>query len=95
MLPRRNFFRRLFRARRDPVFWVPLPLGGHDRQQVEGAFARLFSTTDGQTVINHLQALTFARAYGADVPDNHLRHAEGQRALVGVILRLIAAGRQA
>lgn len=87
------FFRKLFKPKSAPVFWLPQPLSG-DRRHVEKSYARLFSSEDGKTVLGHLQNLTFARAYSAEVPEGHLRYAEGQRALVGMILRWINAGRQ-
>lgn len=64
------------------------------QQDIERAFARLFSTEDGQKVLAHLQVMTFSRAYGPDTTDQILRHAEGQRALVANILRLIDRGRK-
>ncbi|QQG37468.1 MAG: hypothetical protein HYS17_11070 [Micavibrio aeruginosavorus] len=73
---------------------MPEPLSGGDRRSVEKAYARLFSGEDGKAVLGHLQNLTFARAYGADAPEGQLRYAEGQRALVALILRWIHAGRQ-
>ena len=92
-------FRKLFKRKTDPVFWTPAPLSGFpgaaatERRDVERAYARIFTSDDGKTVLGHLQNLTFARAYGADAPEGHLRYAEGQRALVGTILRLVNAGR--
>lgn len=86
-------FRKRFKPQPTPVFWMPEPLSGGDRRNVEKAYARIFSGEDGKTVLGHLQALTFARAYGADVPEGQLRYAEGQRALVGAILRFVNAGR--
>lgn len=64
-----------------------------DAGDVERCFARLFSTADGQKVLSHLQAVTFQRALGPATTDQQLRHAEGQRALVATILRLIDKGR--
>lgn len=86
-------FRKLFKPKAAPVFWMPQPLSG-DRRSVEKSYARLFASDDGKMVLGHLQNLTFARAYGADAPEGQLRYAEGQRALVGLILRWIHAGRQ-
>lgn len=60
---------------------------------MERIFARCFSTDDGRMVLAHLQAMTFSRAYGPDAPDQSLRYAEGQRALVASILRLIDRGK--
>ena len=86
------FFRKLFKPKSAPVFWMPEPLSG-DRRDVEKAYARAFSDDNGRVVLGHLQNLTFARAYAADAPEGQLRYAEGQRALVGTILRLVNAGR--
>lgn len=57
-----------------------------------GAFARCFSSPDGQRVLDHLRAVTLLRSLGADAPDAALRHLEGQRALVARILALTARG---
>lgn len=86
------FFRKLFKPKTSPVFWMPEPLSG-DRRDVEKAYARTFADDNGRVVLGHLQNLTFARAYAADAPEGQLRYAEGQRALVGTILRLVNAGR--
>lgn len=86
------FFRKLFKKKTEIVFWRPEPLSG-ERRDVERAYARTFTSDDGKTVLGHLQNLTFVRAFGADAPEGHLRYAEGQRALVGTILRLVNAGR--
>ncbi|PJB71450.1 MAG: hypothetical protein CO093_05105 [Alphaproteobacteria bacterium CG_4_9_14_3_um_filter_47_13] len=64
-----------------------------ERQQIEKAYARLFSTEDGGRVLAHLQMIAFMRAYSAESTDEQIRYAEGQRALVAHILRLISAGR--
>ncbi|MCB9996622.1 MAG: hypothetical protein H6869_09320 [Rhodospirillales bacterium] len=66
-----------------------------EREQVEKAYARLFSTEDGKMVLGHLQSIAFMRAYGAESSDAQIRYAEGQRALVAQILRLVNAGRTA
>ena len=64
-----------------------------DIREFEKAYARLFATPDGKKVLAHLNATTFMRTAGADVPDNVLRHLEGQRALLSTILRMIERGR--
>lgn len=64
------------------------------QQEIERLFARCFSTEDGRKVLAHLQVMTFSRAYGPDASDQHLRYAEGQRALVANILRLVDRGRK-
>ena len=64
-----------------------------DQQDIERAFARLFLTEDGLKVLSHLQVMSFHRAHGPSAPDEQLRYAEGQRAMVASILRLIDKGR--
>ncbi len=63
------------------------------QQDVERLFARVFSSEDGRKILAHLQVMTFSRAYGPDASDQQLRYAEGQRALVANILRLVDRGR--
>ncbi|MBI2234340.1 MAG: hypothetical protein HYU57_05025 [Micavibrio aeruginosavorus] len=64
------------------------------QQEIERLFARCFSTDDGRKVLAHLQVMTFSRAYGPEASDRHLRYAEGQRALVASILRMVDRGRK-
>jgi hypothetical protein len=81
-----------------PTDLPPFVLSGlkpPDLSAVERACARLFSTEDGKLVLHHLQATAFMRAYGPDASDAQIRYAEGQRALVGNLIRLIQAGRGA
>ena len=63
-----------------------------DPQKAEKAFARLFTTDDGKTVLTYLQNMTFARVLGADSSSELLRYKEGQRAVVATIQRLINRG---
>ena len=86
------FFRKLFKPRIEPVLWMPEPLS-RDRRDVEKAYARAFSDDNGRVVLGQLQHLTFTRVYAPDAPEGQLRYAEGLRALVGTILRLVNAGR--
>lgn len=72
-------------------FEMPPPRA--EMRDVERAFARLFATDDGKTVLSHLSAVTFMRAAGPESTDALLRHQEGQRALLATILRLIDRGR--
>jgi hypothetical protein len=75
------------------LVYTPFEPGKAESRDIERAFARLFSTQDGQTVLAHLQVITFQRALGAGSTDQQLRYLEGQRAMVGTILRLIDRGR--
>lgn len=63
------------------------------QEDVARIFARCFSTDDGRKVLSHLQVMTFSRAYGPESSDHQLRYAEGQRALVAQIMRLVDRGR--
>ena len=65
-----------------------------EQQEIARAYARLFRSDDGRTVLSHLQALTFQRALTPAAAEAELRYTEGQRALVAQILRLIGRGRQ-
>lgn len=83
---------KIFPAR-TAAFEIPPPSRAEARD-IERAFARLFATEDGKTVLSHLSTITFMRAAGMDAPDALLRYQEGQRALLASILRLIDRGRQ-
>lgn len=76
------------------LVYAPVEPGATEMRSVERAFARLFSTEDGQKVLAYLQVLTFQRALGPVTPDEQLRYQEGQRALMATILRLIDRGRK-
>lgn len=58
------------------------------------AYARCFSSAEGEQVLKHLRAITLERAMGPGVPSDTLRHIEGQRQLVSYIAALTARGRQ-
>ncbi|MHC8508734.1 MAG: Bbp19 family protein [Rhodospirillales bacterium] len=64
-----------------------------DPEQLARAFARCFSTPDGETVMAYLRAVTVGRALGPEASDAALRHVEGQRWLVRFIARQTARGR--
>lgn len=77
------------------LVYAPPDPGKIELREVEKAFARLFSSQDGQKVLAHLQVITFQRALGASAASEQLRYMEGQRAMVATILRLIDRGRHA
>ncbi len=64
-----------------------------DQKEIAKSFARLFTSEDGKIVLSHLQAMTFQRSLTPSAAEAELRHAEGQRALVAQVLRLIDRGR--
>lgn len=57
-------------------------------------FTRLFATTAGQQVLQHLKNITLNRILGPAASDAELRFLEGQRALVHQIEALIKQGRE-
>ena len=74
------------------IYTAPEPVKTELRE-VEKSFARLFAGDDGRRVLAHLQAVTFCRALGPESSEESLRYAEGQRALMATILRMIDRGR--
>lgn len=76
------------------LVYVPYEPGRTEMRDIERAFARLFSSQDGQKVLGYLQAMTFQRALGPGSADEQLRYMEGQRSMTATILRLIDRGRQ-
>lgn len=77
------------------LIYAPYEPGRSEMRDVERAFARLFTTSDGQKVLAYLQVMTFQRALGPGSADEQLRYMEGQRSMMATILRLIDRGRQA
>lgn len=65
-----------------------------DQKDIERVFVRLFSTDDGKKALAYLQATILQRALNANSSDEQLRYSEGQRAVIGTILRLIERGRK-
>ena len=62
-------------------------------QEIARSYTRLFQSDDGQRVLDHLQLSTLYRPLSPDIDDKQLRHLEGQRFLVGLILRMIERGK--
>lgn len=71
----------------------PPPVGDDERLGLARIVARLFSGTDGETVLAHLTGLTVDRCLGPEASDAALRALEGQRQLVLHIVSLIQRGR--
>ena len=69
------------------------PPASQDLREIEKSFARVFASDEGKKVLAHLQVMTFHKALSPDAGHEQLRYAEGQRALVASILRLIDRGR--
>lgn len=59
-----------------------------DKKEIDRVFQRLFRTEDGQKAVAYLQYITFHRSLSASSTEEQLRHHEGERSLVGKIIRL-------
>ncbi len=55
-------------------------------------FARVFTTDEGERVLEHLWRMTLDQATGPSITDAHLRHLEGQRFIVKYITHQIRKG---
>ncbi len=60
---------------------------------VAPAFARTFSSPDGQLVLAHLENITLYRVTGPAVTDAELRFLEGERFIVHYIKNFIRRGK--
>lgn len=58
------------------------------------SYARIFSTDDGHKVLAHLQSTTLYRTCPPEAPESQIRHLDGQRFVVGKILRMISHGKK-
>lgn len=83
---------KIDQASTDYIYTAP-PKPPLERREIEKACARLFSSEDGRKVLAYLQAMTFERALCHTSTEEHLRHIEGQRALMAAILRMIDRGK--
>ncbi|WP_173380464.1 hypothetical protein [Azospirillum sp. B510] len=86
-------------AEREGWEWLETPLSADPDPAMASnvdpapSFARCFAGDDGARVLAMLRAMTLDRALGPDAPEAALRHLEGQRQLVAIILALVARGR--
>lgn len=60
-----------------------------DDVKISHEMASLFSSPSGQQILQYLRSITIDAVSGANISDNELRHLEGQRYLVGLIVRRI------
>ncbi len=65
-----------------------------EADDIARAYARLFETADGKTVLEHLHAYAVFRVNDPNIPDNHLHFLDGQRQLVLFICQMTAKGKQ-
>ena len=59
--------------------------------EIREAFIKCFAGREGQIVLSHLERLTLQRWLGPQSTPDELRHLEGQRHLVSIILSLASA----
>lgn len=60
---------------------------------IEQAFAKTFSSHNGEIVLQYLRKITIERILGPNAAESELRSLEAQRALVFQITKMIARGR--
>ena len=68
------------------------PRGASDEQNISLNFVSLFSSPAGAEVLKYLRSVTIEAVHGSAVTNDTLRHAEGQRYIVGLIERRIQHG---
>ena len=68
------------------------PRGISDEQNISLTFASLFSSPAGAEILKYLRSVTIEAVHGSAVSNDTLRHAEGQRYIVGLIERRIQHG---
>ena len=68
------------------------PRGTEDEQNISLNFVSLFSSPAGAEVLKYLRSVTIEAVHGSAVTNDALRHAEGQRYIVGLIERRIQHG---
>tara|TARA_B100000212_G_C27333507_1_gene515779 strand:- start:287 stop:565 length:279 start_codon:yes stop_codon:yes gene_type:complete len=61
-------------------------------EEISLNFTHLFSSPTGQAVLQYLRSVTIEAVHGSAVTNDTLRHAEGQRYIVGLIERRIQHG---
>ena len=64
----------------------------NDDQNISLNFVSLFSSPAGAEVLKYLRSVTIEAVHGSAVTNDTLRHAEGQRYIVGLIERRIQHG---
>jgi hypothetical protein len=65
------------------------PRKPEDDLNISQNIAKLFSTEAGQNILTYLRSITIDAVSGPNITDNELRHLEGQRYIVGLIVRRI------
>jgi hypothetical protein len=63
-----------------------------DKNQLATIITRFFRSSEGAYLLDYLRAITVERTLGPDASDNLLRHLEGQRQLVSMLINLADRG---
>ena len=63
------------------------PRKKQDDEKISQDVLALFNSPSGQEVLKYLRSITIDVISGANISDNELRHLEGQRYLVDLIIR--------
>ncbi|MEM7046033.1 MAG: hypothetical protein AAF442_00055 [Pseudomonadota bacterium] len=58
-------------------------------EELRQSYKQTFASDDGKVVLKHLQSITTDLALGANSPDDYLRHLEGQRYIVRLMLNYL------
>jgi len=64
-----------------------------EEQSLNSMFATSMTTPTGNAIVNYLKSITLESVAGPEITDQHLRHLEGQRYIVGLIQRRINKGK--
>ncbi len=65
----------------------------NDEQNLNSIFAVSFTTPTGAEILSYLKSITTESVAGPEISNEHLRHLEGQRYIVGLIQRRVNKGR--
>jgi hypothetical protein len=65
----------------------------NDEQNLNSIFAVSFTTPIGTEILSYLKSITTESVAGPEISNEHLRHLEGQRYIVGLIQRRVNKGR--
>jgi len=63
-------------------------------RELDAAFASTFASPAGEKVLAWLGSITFGRVMGPEASDGALRHLEGQRYVVQIIMERVNRGRK-
>tara|TARA_R100001082_G_C4296284_1_gene130404 strand:+ start:355 stop:630 length:276 start_codon:yes stop_codon:yes gene_type:complete len=68
------------------------PRNQEDERKINANILSLFNSPTGKEVLKYFRSITIEAVHGANVTDSVLRHAEGQRYIIGLIERRMVQG---